>query len=114
MRLNMIKRSIPLQIGLMPVCLYIFGVPIVAQTNKGTIVGTVRDPNDAVVPSAKVTVTNTANGVAQEATSSEDGTYTVPNLQPGKYRVTIDAQGFQQVVFEDVILQTDARLPLDV
>jgi len=110
----MINRSIPLQIGLALVCLFIFAVPIVAQSNKGTIVGTVLDPNGAVVPGAKITVTNAATGDAREAKSSDDGTYTVTNLEPGKYRVTVEGPGFQQVNFEDVSLETNARLPLDV
>jgi uncharacterized membrane protein len=110
----MINRSIPLQISLTLVCLFIFAVPIVAQSNKGTIVGTVLDPNGAVVPGAKITVTNAATGEAHEAKSREDGNYTVTNLEPGKYRVTVEGTGFQQVNFEDVSLETNARLPLDV
>jgi hypothetical protein len=84
------------------------------QTNKATIVGTVKDPNDALVQGAKVTVTNIATGEVREATSSDDGNYTVPNLEPAKYTVKVEAPGFQAVVFEAVELQTSARLPLDV
>ena len=86
----------------------------VAQSNKATILGTVKDPNDALVKGAKVTVINTATGEVRETTSADDGNYTVPNLDPGKYRVSVDSQGFQTVVFEAVELQTNARLPLDV
>jgi len=44
-----------------------------AQTNKATILGTVKDPNDALVQGAKVTVTNVATGEVREVTSGDDG-----------------------------------------
>ncbi|MGB8508797.1 MAG: TonB-dependent receptor [Pyrinomonadaceae bacterium] len=84
-----------------------------AQNNKGTIVGTVKDPNGAVVKDAKVTVTNLATGESREVTTSDDGTYTVPALDPGRYRILVEAAGFQSVNFEEITLQTNDRLPVD-
>src|SRR4051812_32298880 len=77
-------------------------ISALAQSNKGTVLGTVKDPNDALVNTAKVTVLNTATGESREASSGDDGTYTVANLEPGKYKVTVEATGFQTVVFEEV------------
>jgi hypothetical protein len=94
--------------------LLVLGISAVAQSNKGTVVGTVKDPNDALVTTAKVTVTNLATQETREATTGDDGTFVVSNLEPGKYRVSVEAAGFQNVVFEDVTVQTNARLPLDV
>ncbi len=88
-------------------------ISIHAQNNKGTIVGTVKDPNEAVLKDAKITVVNIANGETKTATTDEDGNYTIPSLDPGRYRVTIDATGFQTVVVEDVTLETNARQPVD-
>jgi protocatechuate 3,4-dioxygenase beta subunit len=93
--------------------LFVSAVPAFAQNNKGTIVGTVKDPSGAVVAGATVTVTNTETGEAREATTGDDGTYTVPSIDPGQYRVEIVAPGFQTVVRENVTLETNARLPLD-
>ncbi len=90
------------------------GISAMAQSNKGTVVGTVKDPNDALVTSAKVTVVNLATSESREATSGDDGAYVVSNLEPGRYRVTVESQGFQTVVFENVVVETNARLPLDV
>jgi len=90
------------------------GISALAQSNKGTVVGTVKDPNDALVTTAKVTVLNTATGESREATTGDDGTYVVSNLEPGKYNVTVEAAGFQTVEFKDVSVETNARLPLDV
>lgn len=91
-----------------------FGISALAQSNKGTVVGTVKDPNNALVTTAKVTVLNTATGEKREATTGDDGTYVVSNLEPGKYNVTVEAPGFQTVEFKDVSVETNARLPLDV
>jgi hypothetical protein len=89
-------------------------ISALAQSNKGTVVGTVKDPNDAVVATAKATALNVATGETRDATTGDDGTFTMPNLDPGKYRVTVEAPGFQTVVFEEVVVETNARLPLDV
>ena len=91
-----------------------FGISAMAQSNKGTVVGTVKDPNDALVPTAKVTVVNLATQETRETITGDDGTFVVSNLEPGRYRVTVEAPGFQNVVFEEVTVQTNARLPLDV
>ncbi|HVF56384.1 MAG TPA: TonB-dependent receptor [Pyrinomonadaceae bacterium] len=94
-------------------CFAALAFPVHAQSNKGTITGTVKDPNGAVVKDAKVTASNKATGEARDATTSDDGTYSIPSLEPGQYRVTVEATGFQSVIFEDVTLQTNDRLPLD-
>ena len=91
-----------------------FCISALAQSNKGTVVGTVKDPNDALVTTAKVTVTSLATKESREATTGSDGSYVVSNLEPGRYTVTVEAPGFQNVVFEDVVVETNARLPLDV
>jgi hypothetical protein len=85
-----------------------------AQSNKGAIVGTVKDPNDALVANAQVKVTSTKTGEVRTAESNEEGTFTVTNLDPGAYNVSVEASGFQAVTFEAVQVETNSRLPLDV
>ena len=92
----------------------IWATAAMAQSNKGAIVGTVRDPNDALVTQAKIKVTSVKTAEVREAESSDDGTYTVTNLEPGAYNVTAEAAGFQTVNIEAVVVETNARLPLDV
>ncbi len=91
-----------------------FALPAAAQSNKGTIAGTVTDPQGAVVKDAKVTATNKATGESREATTSDEGTYALPALDPGVYRITVDASGFSQSVVEDVKLDTASRQAVDV
>lgn len=91
-----------------------FALTAAAQSNKGTITGTVTDPNGAVVKDAKVTATNAATGESREATTGEEGSYVLPALDPGIYRVTVDASGFSQSVVEEVKLDTAGRQAVDV
>ena len=92
----------------------IFAVTAVAQNNKGAIVGTVKDPNDALVAKAQVKVTSVKTGEVRTTDTGDDGTYTVTNLEPGMYNVMVEAPGFQRVNFEAVQVETNSRLPLDV
>ena len=95
-------------------CLAAFALPSAAQSNKGTLVGTITDPAGAVVKDAKVTATNVATGETRTATTSEEGTYTIPTLEPGVYRITVEAAGFGQVTVDEVKLETAARQAVDV
>ncbi|MFN2530955.1 MAG: carboxypeptidase regulatory-like domain-containing protein [Pyrinomonadaceae bacterium] len=85
-----------------------------AQTNKGSIKGTVTDQNGGIVQRAAVSVINQATGTERTATSGDDGTYEVPLLDPGTYRITVKAQGFQDTVNENVIVQTSSTQVVDL
>src|SRR3712207_1265784 len=106
--LRAISRTF-LRAGCAALLIAAFALAATAQSNKGTITGTVTDPNGAVVKDAKVTATNAATGETREATTSDDGTYAIPALEPGNYRVAVDASGFSQSVVEEVKLETAAR-----
>ncbi len=66
------------------------------QTETGVITGTVTDPSGAVVPNAQVTVVGANTGVTRTTQTTDTGLYTVSNLQPGIYDVTVAAPGFAQ------------------
>ncbi|MBK8313829.1 MAG: carboxypeptidase regulatory-like domain-containing protein [Acidobacteria bacterium] len=85
-----------------------------AQTNKGTIVGTVKDAGGAVVSGAQVEIANIDTGQTKNTISSEDGTYQIPLLDPGNYRITVKAQGFKSLIRDKVLLQTNDRLAIDI
>lgn len=95
-------------------CACAFALTAVAQSNKGTITGTITDPNGAVVKDAKVTATNVATGESREATTGDEGSYTMPALDPGVYRIEVTAQGFSPSVIEQVKLDTASRQAVDV
>ena len=69
------------------VFLFVSVLPVDAQDATGRIIGVVTDPTGAVVPRAKVTVTNVATGAKSETTTKEDGSYQVLLLPIGAYTV---------------------------
>lgn len=79
-----------------------FSIATLGQGTTGTLRGQVLDPSGAVVPDAQVTITNQQTGVVTKATTSSAGTYNVPSLLPGLYRVLIEAKGFKNFAKTDV------------
>lgn len=65
-----------------------------AQAVFGSIVGTVSDPTGAVIPNAKIVVTDVAKGISQTVTSNASGDFEVTRLIPDAYTVRAEAQGF--------------------
>src|ERR1043166_1782245 len=80
-----------------------------AQNNKGAIVGTVKDPNDALVSKAQVKVTSVKTGEVRTTDTTDEGTFIVTNLEPGAYTVTVEARGFHALTIEAVQVETNAR-----
>jgi hypothetical protein len=70
-------------------------LPLHAQSDNASISGTVTDASGAVVPRATITVTNEATNQTRSATSGDSGSYTVTNLPPGSYTVSVEAKDFK-------------------
>jgi hypothetical protein len=88
-----------------------------AQTaNTGALAGEVSDPTHAMVPEVKVTVINAATGEKREVLSRRDGSYVVPLLPPGSYRVEFSKAGFKAAVKEglQIIVTETARLDIQL
>lgn len=66
-----------------------------AQSDNGSIVGTVTDLTGAVVPNATVTVTNVDTGLKFTTTSNESGEFRVSSVPRGNYQADVAATGFQ-------------------
>ena len=73
-----------------------------AQESRGTIVGTVTDSSGGVVPGAKVEVVNSATNVDVPTVTNESGSFRVPFLIPGQYRITVGKPGFKTYVHPEV------------
>ncbi|HXI90569.1 MAG TPA: TonB-dependent receptor [Blastocatellia bacterium] len=76
-----------------------------AQTATATIVGTVLDPQGAVVANANIVARNVDTGIERSTKSTSEGLYRFGNLPPGVYDVRIDAQGFSKAEAKAVRLQ---------
>jgi len=75
-----------------------------AQERFGGIAGIVSDTSQAPVPGATITATNKQTGATRTVVSGPDGSYRVPDLEPGRYTVTIELSGFQKVQADDVLV----------
>src|SRR5690348_5622815 len=82
-------------------CLYLLvcfcSLQSFAQTDRATLSGTVTDSSGAVINGAKVTAIGADTGVGRASVTSPSGSYTIPELSAGPYKITVEAQGFKTV-----------------
>ena len=86
----------------------------IAQSNRGGISGTVLDKEGAVIPGAKVTITNLGTNQKQTLTSSAAGAYSASSLDPVVYRISVEATGFKRGVVDNIKVDTAAVATVDV
>jgi hypothetical protein len=87
--------------------------PAIAVGPTGTIVGTVSDPSEAVIPKARVTVRNQGTNATREVLTDDDGDFSVPLLPPGLYEVSAEIAGFRRSVHSDINLEVDQTVRVD-
>lgn len=85
-----------------------------AQFETATVVGTVKDSTGAVVPGAKVTLTNTQTGVSIEKASDANGAYEFFTVRIGAYVVTAEKAGFSIALVDNVQVTVGARQRVDL
>src|SRR5665213_2737169 len=91
-----------------------FSSSLLAQAVNGTLLGTVTDATGATVGGAAVTVVESKTGVVHQASTNESGNYTLPDLPPGSYNVTLEAKGFKKSTHQNIDLQTNSSTRVDV
>jgi hypothetical protein len=92
-------------------CLLAYLAP--AQEFRASISGHVLDGTGAAVPQAKVQATNVDTKEVSNANTDNSGSYTIPLLRPGQYKVTVVATGFKQYVLDNVTLQIGQAAGID-
>lgn len=89
--------------------------PVWAQAvSTAQINGTVRDESGGVLPGVEVTVVKTDTGLTRTTFTSGDGSYILPNLPVGPYKLTVALQGFNTYVQEGIVLQVQSNPTIDV
>jgi len=79
-----------------------------------TISGTVRDATGAVVPKARVTLTNKATNVSRTVVTDSSGSYLFTLVGIGTYRLTVEQTGFRKYVRDGIVLNVNQNAKLDV
>src|SRR5438128_1548854 len=93
---------------------------LIAQVDRGNIVGTVSDPSGANVEGAKVVIRNLATDQSVEVTTDSSGAYAANLLRIGTYSVTVERQGFKKAVEPNVevgvnqVVRVNLRLQVGV
>lgn len=87
------------------------GLP--AQDYRGRVQGTVLDTSNAAIPGAAVTLSNVNTGVSASRTANDRGHYLFDLVLPGTYTVTVEMQGFNRFVQENVVLQSRSDVTVD-
>lgn len=83
------------------------------QSTFGSITGTVTDPSGAAIPNAKTIARNEATAVERSVQSAADGVYSLTDLLPGTYTVSIEATGFSTLERKGVVLDANRIVNVD-
>src|ERR1019366_8428609 len=84
-----------------------------AQQVQGNFTGTVRDQLGALIPGVAVTAKEIDTGLARSSVTQEDGSYTIPLLPPGQYRLSAEKAGFEKTIQGPIYLLVDAHPRID-
>jgi hypothetical protein len=85
-----------------------------AQQGSSAIRGRVTDESQAALPGVTIIVTHAESGTVRETISGPDGTFLVPALLPGPYRITAELQGFRRLTQDDLVLRVGTTLQVDL
>lgn len=88
--------------------------PCRGQIDRTGLNGTVRDSAGRPIAGARITVALSANGLRRETTSSRSGTYDIPDLPVGAYRISGTAPGFGETVLEGLQQTVGRTQTLDI
>src|SRR5579885_3212533 len=96
------------------VAVLLCGVSAFAQTDRGTITGTISDPAGAVIAAAVVQAKNAATGAVFQVASTSTGNYTLSQLPAGDYEISVAVPGFKKFIRENVVVSVAGTLRIDV
>ncbi len=103
-----------LNLNLILIVLCCSGVMCFAQSDRGSVSGTITDPTGAGVTGAKITVTNAAMGTQNSTVTTGAGEYTIPELPAGVYSVTVVAPGFTTLVHTGITVSVGETARVDL
>src|SRR5271170_3726880 len=110
----MFSRS-KLVISILSIVLILAGSAVVTRADvTGSVQGVVKDPSQAAIAGAQLTITNVETNLKYQATTGPDGSYRILALPVGNYKLTVTATGFRTFVESDIIVKVNDQLQIDV
>ncbi len=96
------------------ICCFMLTMTVFAQSDRGTITGTISDQQSGFIPKAVVIATNVDTGVKYETTSTSTGNYMLASLPVGAYELSIEATGFKKHLQRGTTVQVAQTTRVDV
>lgn len=112
--MRLYRDTLNLSLALIFGCVVLWAAPCYAQVTTGDITGRVTDSQGHIVPGATVTATNKGGGFSRSTTTDEGGEYTIAQLPPGRYDVTVEANTFSKALLQDFELNVGAKPTLNL
>src|SRR5271169_6094098 len=94
--------------------LFLFCLPANSQVAGGSITGTVSGESGAAMPDVRISVKEVSTGLIRTATTNTAGLYSVPDLSPGGFEMTVAASGFTTQLWTSVIVTAGVERVLNV
>ena len=95
-------------------CSFLIVGVVFAQSDRGTITGTIADPAGAVIPNASIEVKNSETGAVYQAASTATGNYTLAQLPAGVYQLAVSMSGFKQYIRTGITVPVAQTLRIDI
>jgi hypothetical protein len=99
-----VRKYYRLAVFVFAAVLFVTGVPMLAQLPTGTILGTVKDPSNAVVAGATITAQSVETGTSRSASTDETGTYRLAALPVGHYDLRVEQPGFKPIAQKGLVV----------
>ena len=94
--------------------LLVSSLALLAQNDRGTITGEVKDQGGAVIQNVTVVARNNGTAAESKTTTTETGNYTIPSLAAGIYTLTVEVAGFKKFVEDNIEIQVATTNRVDV
>jgi Carboxypeptidase regulatory-like domain/TonB dependent receptor-like, beta-barrel/TonB-dependent Receptor Plug Domain len=107
-------RSCIMRLASLVVVSLVIVAVVEAQQGGSSIRGRTTDQQQAVLPGVLIVVTHEESGTIRETVSGADGTFLIPGLVPGPYRLTAELQGFRRLTQQELVLRVGATLQVDL
>ena len=94
--------------------MFVLALSAFAQSDRGTITGTVSDSSGSLIPGANITAVNPENGVELKAQTTDTGNYTISSVPAGLYNLIVETSGFRRFEQQGIRVQVAQTARIDV